>query len=149
MSTFTQLYIHIVFRVKNPQNVLPKEPRTKVYKYMTGIIKNLGHNPIIINGMPDHCHILVGLKPDKTIADLVKEVKRSSTNYVNENKLIYGKFSWQEGYGAFSYSRSQLDTLINYIKNQETHHKKKTFRDEYIEILDKFGVEYDLKWIDV
>ncbi len=148
MSTYTQLYIHIVFRVKNYQMSLPKDSRTKIYKYMTGIIKNLGHKPITINGVSDHCHILVGMNPEKTISDLVKEVKRSSTNFINEKKLVRGKFYWQDGYGAFSYSRSQLEPLINYIKNQEEHHKKKTFREEYVEILDKFGIEYDAKWIN-
>ena len=148
MSTFTQLYIHIVFGTLKKQKLLHGENRTRIYKYMSGIIKNLEHKPIIINGTADHVHILVGLKPDRTISDLVKEVKRSATNFINENKLCRLKFAWQGGYGAFSYSRSQLDRLILYIKNQEKHHQKKSFREEYVELLEKFGIEYDPKWLD-
>jgi putative transposase len=148
MSTYTQIYIHIVFRVKYTQLSLKGENRTRVYKYITGIIKNTGHKPIVINGMPDHIHILIGLTPDKTILDLVKEIKRCSTNFINENRFCKGRFAWQEGYGAFSYSRSQLDRVINYIQHQEEHHKKKTFREEYIEILNKYGVDYESKWIE-
>ena len=148
MSTFTQLYIHIVFSTLNRQNLLHGENRNRVYKYMTGIIKNLQHKPFIINGMPDHVHILFGLNPDRTISDLVHEVKRCSTNFINENKLSAVKFNWQEGYGAFSYSRSHLNRLINYIKNQEVHHKKRDFKTEYIELLEKFGVEYDPNYLE-
>ena len=148
MSTFTQIYIHITFHVKNNQYKIKGETRVRLYKYMTGIIKNLGHKPIIINGTENHVHILVGLNPDKTISDLVKEVKRCSTNYLNKHNFFLGKFAWQEGYGAFSYSKSHLNNLIKYIKNQEKHHQKKSFRDEFIEMLEKFDVEYDPKYID-
>jgi len=147
MSTFTQLYIHIVFSVRDRTYLLHGEKKIRVFKYMTGIIKNLGHKPIIINGMADHIHILIGLSPDKTISDLVKEVKRSSTNFINEQRWFPGKFSWQEGYGAFSYGQSQLPTVINYIKNQEKHHQTKDFREEYISLLKKFKTEFDEKWL--
>ncbi|NOZ62176.1 MAG: IS200/IS605 family transposase [Calditrichaeota bacterium] len=149
MSTYTQIYIHIVFHIQNPQLLLMGETKTRVFKYMTGIIKNIGHKPIIINGMPDHVHILVGLSPDKTISDLVKEVKRCSTNFINDNKFFPVKFAWQKGYGAFSYSRSHLTNIIDYIKNQKEHHRKKTFKEEYIEMLKRFGVDYDPKYIDL
>ena len=148
MSTYTQIYIHIVFHVQHSRLQLKGEIQTKVFKYITGIIKNIGHKPIIINGMPDHVHILIGLSPDKTISDLVKEVKRCSTNYINENKFFIGKFAWQEGFGGFSYSKSHLENVIKYIKNQKEHHRNKTFREEYIEMLEKFGVDYDPKYID-
>ena len=124
MSTYTQIYIHIVFRVKYKQHFLKDEIKTKILKYMTGIIKNTGHKPIIINGVTDHVHVLIGLSPDKTISNLVKEVKRCSTNYINEKKFFLGKFAWQEGFGAFSYSKSHLLNVIEYIKNQEEHHRK-------------------------
>jgi REP element-mobilizing transposase RayT len=147
MSTFTQLYVHIVFSTQGHANLLHGEKKIRVYKYMTGIIKNLGHIPIIINGMADHVHILVGLAPDKTISDLVKEIKRASTNFINEQGWFPGKFAWQEGYGAFSYGQSQLQTVINYIKNQEKHHQTKNFREEYISLLKKFKIEFDEKWL--
>ena len=147
MSTYTQIYIHIIFRVKYTQLSLKGENQTRVYKYITGIIKNVGHKPIVINGMPDHIHILIGLTPDKTISDLVKEIKRCSTNFINENRFCKGKFAWQEGYGAFSYYRSQLDRVIIILTSARAH-KKKTFREEYIEILNKYGVDYESKWIE-
>ena len=147
MSTYTQIHIHIVFRVKNLYHQLSMENRTHVFKYMCGIIANLGHKPIIVNGMSDHVHLLVGLRPDKCISDLVKEVKRSSTNFINEKRLIRGKFAWQEGYGAFCHSNNSLATVIEYIKNQNEHHHKMTFRDEYIKFLKKFNVKYDPKRI--
>jgi REP element-mobilizing transposase RayT len=114
---------------------------------MSGIVSNLGHKPIIINGMSDHVHILVGLRPDKCISDLVKEVKRSSTNYINDRNLMRGKFAWQEGYGAFAHSNSNLPRVINYIQNQEIHHKKMTYRKEYLKLLQKYNVDYNPKWI--
>ena len=147
MSTYTQIHIHIVFRVKNLYHQLSLENRTCVFKYMCGIITNLGHKPIIVNGMSDHVHLLVGLRPDKCISDLVKEVKRSSTNFINEQRLIKGKFAWQEGYGAFCHSSSNLQKVIKYIKDQDCHHKRMTFRDEYIKLLEKFNVKYDPKRI--
>ena len=115
MSTFTKIYIHIVFRVKYLQHQLNEEKRTHVYKYINGIISNLEHKPLCINGMGDHIHILIGLKPDKNISDLVKEIKRCSTNFINENKFIRGKFAWQEGFGAFSYSYSEKYKIINFF----------------------------------
>jgi len=147
MSTFTQLYIHIVFATRDRAALLDGEKKTRVYQYVAGIIKNLGHKLIIINGMADHVHILIGLAPDKAISDLVKEVKRSSTNFINEQRWFPGKFAWQEGYGAFSYGQSQLQTIIGYIRDQETHHQSKNFREEYLSLLKNFEVEFDEKWI--
>ena len=121
-------------------------------KYITGIVRNSSQKLIAINGMPDHLHLLVGLKPTMALSDLIKVVKSDSSKFINRKKWICGKFSWQEGFGAFSYSRSQLNDVINYIRNQETHHSKKTFKDEYKILLEKFGVEYNnkylFKWLD-
>jgi putative transposase len=142
MSTFTQLYVHIIFGTSGRIGILHGDKQNQIQKYITGIIKNRGHTPIIINGMPDHIHILIGLNPDKTISDLVKEIKRCSTNYINEQGWFKGKFKWQKGYGAFSYGQSQLQKIIHYIKNQERHHRKRSFREEYKQLLDSFEIDY-------
>ena len=151
-GTFTQIYIHIVFAVKGRENLISKEWSAKLYKYIAGIIKGKGQKPIIINGMPDHIHAFVGLKPSMAISDLVRDIKNNSTNFINKNRFVHGKFSWQEGFGAFSYSQSQIQNVYEYIKDQEGHHKKKTFREEYLDLLKKFEVDYNEKylfgWID-
>ena len=151
-GTFSQIYIQVVFAIKGRNNLISKSWKDELYKYIAGIIKGKGQKPIIVNGMPDHIHIFIGLKPSKAISDLVRDIKNNSTNFINEKKLVKGKFSWQEGYGAFSYSHSQIENVYNYILNQEEHHKKRTFREEYIDFLKKFNVEYDkqylFKWID-
>lgn len=146
-GVFTQLYIHLVFAVKYRDRLLKENHRPELYKYISGIVTNHKHKSIIINGMPDHVHILVGLNPDMSISDLVREIKRSSSLFINERKWFVGKFGWQEGYGAFSYSRSQLDSIYNYILNQHVHHKKRTFREEYLELLKKFEIEYDERYL--
>jgi REP element-mobilizing transposase RayT len=146
-GTYSQIYIQIVFAVKGRQNLLAKEWRQDVFKYISGIIKNKEQKPIIVNGVDDHAHIFVGLKPSMTLSDLVRDVKNNSTNFINENKWITGKFSWQEGYGAFSYSHSQIETVYNYILNQEKHHNKQTFKDEYLDFLTKFEIEHDVKYL--
>lgn len=142
-GVFTQLYTHLVFAVKYRERLLKENQRPELFKYISGIVTNHKHKSIIINGMSDHVHILVGLNPDESISDLVREIKRSSSLFINERKWFVGKFGWQEGYGAFSYSRSQLDSIYNYILNQHVHHKKRTFREEYLELLKKFEIEYD------
>jgi REP element-mobilizing transposase RayT len=146
-NTYTQIYIQIVIVVKGRQCLIPDIKKEILYKYITGIIQNKKHKLISINGTSNHIHILIGLNPSESISDLVKEVKRCSTIFINEQKWLRIKFSWQEGFGAFSYSRSQLGRVIDYIKNQELHHKRKSFREEYIEILKKFEVAYDEKYI--
>ncbi len=151
-GTFSQIYVQIVFAVNGKINLLEKEWRNEVFKYIAGIIKGKDQKPIIVNGVADHIHAFVGLKPSKAISDLVRDIKNNSTNFINEKKFVRGKFSWQNGYGSFSYSQSQVGTVYNYILNQEEHHKKKTFREEYIEFLKKFEVEFDekylFKWIE-
>lgn len=146
-NTYTQIYIQIVIVVRGRHCLIPDEKKENLYKYITGIIQNKKHKLISINGIPNHIHILIGLNPVEALADLVKEVKRCSTNFINEQKWVRGKFSWQNGYGGFSYSRSHLDKVINYIKNQKKHHKQKTFREEYVEFLRNFEAEYDEKFL--
>lgn len=146
-GTYSQIYIQIVFAVQGRQNLLQKEWRGEVFKYMAGIIKNKGQKPIIVNGVEDHVHVFVGLKPAMALSDLVRDVKNNSTNFINENHWVKGKFSWQEGYGAFSYGHSQIETVYNYILNQESHHIKQTFKDEYLDFLKKFEIEHDVKYL--
>ena len=146
-GTYSQIYIQIVFAVQGRQNLLQKEWREDVFKYMSGIIKNKGQKPIIVNGVSDHVHVFVGLKPSMALSDLVRDVKNNSTNFINDHRWIRGKFSWQEGYGAFSYSHSQVVSVYNYILNQEKHHKEQKFQDEYLDFLKKFEVTHDLKFL--
>lgn len=146
-GTFTQIYIQAIFAVKGRTNLLVKPWREEVFKYMSGIIKNKNQKPIIVNGVSDHVHLLIGLKPVMCLSDLIRDVKNNTTNFINKQKWIKGKFSWQEGYGAFSYSHSQLSNVYNYIKAQEEHHRKKTFREEYFDFLKKFEINYDEKYL--
>jgi REP element-mobilizing transposase RayT len=141
-NTYSQLYIHIVFAVKGRQNLISANRKEEIYKYITGIVTNKGQKLIAINGMPDHIHILIGLKPDKSISDLVRDIKSNSSKFINDKKWINGKFEWQTGFGAFSYNHSQLTNVINYIQRQEEHHKIKTFKEEYIDFLKLFNVEF-------
>ncbi|WP_162343556.1 IS200/IS605 family transposase [Cyclobacterium salsum] len=146
-GTFSQIYIHYVFAVKGRQNLLQKPWRQEVCKYIAGIIKGKQQKPLIVNGVSDHVHAFVGIKPAMSISDLIRDVKNNSSNFINDQKFLKGKFSWQEGYGAFSHSHSQLDTVYQYIANQENHHKKKTFKEEYLEFLQKFEIEYEEKYL--
>ncbi len=152
MSTYSQIYIHVVFAVKGRQSLIQPDWEEQLYRYITGIIKNKGQKMIAINGMPDHIHFLIGMRPNCCLSDLVREVKKSSNSFIKENGLSNFHFNWQEGFGAFSYNHSQLGAVANYIHNQKEHHKKRTFKEEYIRFLKKFAVEYDEKylfeWID-
>lgn len=152
-NTYSQVYIQVVFAVKGRQNLIRAEIREDLQKYITGIITNREQKLLSIFCMPDHTHLFIGLKPSISISDLVRDIKAGSSKFINDKKLIKGKFSWQEGFGVFSYSRSQIDTVIKYIQNQEKHHNKKSFKEEYLEFLKKFEIEYDEKylfeWIDV
>ena len=146
-GTFSQIYIQTVFAVKGRENLLNKAWRSEVFKYMTGIIKNKGQKPIIINGVTDHVHLFIGMKPSMALADLMRDVKNNSTNFINENRWLPGKFRWQEGYGAFSYSHSQIDKVYRYILHQKEHHKKRTFREEYLEFLDRYEIPYEERFL--
>jgi REP element-mobilizing transposase RayT len=129
-GTYSQIYIQVVFAVKDRANFLLKPWREEVFKYMAGIIKEKNQKPIIVNGVSNHVHLFIGLKPAMALSDLIRDVKNNTTNFINDKKFVPGKFSWQEGYGAFSYSHSQVDAVYQYILNQEHHHKNKTFREE-------------------
>ena len=146
-DTYTQLYIHIIFSVKERTPLIKDSFRKELFADIGGIIKNKGQKPISINGTADHIHILVGIKPDKSISELVREIKSNSSKYVNEKKFIPVKFHWQKGFGAFTYSHSQLTSVINYIMRQEEHHKQKGFEEEYKEFMKKFNVKYDEKYV--
>ena len=151
-NTYTQLYVQIVFTVKGRANLISSANREELHKYITGIVSNRNQKMIAIYVMPDHAHILVGLKPSISISDLVRDVKAGSSKFIKDSKWISGKFNWQEGFGAFSYSKSHLDDVIKYILNQEEHHKKQSFKEEYLDFLKKFDIEYDsnylFEWIE-
>lgn len=146
-NTYTQIHIQFVFAVKFRTATIHSSWKDELYKYITGIIQHHKHKLIAINGMADHIHILVGMRPTQSISDLMQDVKASSSKWINEKKLAQGRFEWQEGYGAFSYGKSQLKDVIAYINNQEQHHKVKTFKEEYVDFLQKFEVDYDEKFI--
>lgn len=142
-GTYSQIYIHIVFAVKGRENLISPKWKDDLNKYIAGIIKGKEQKPIIVNGMPDHIHAFIGLKPSMRISDLVRDIKNNSTNFINDNNYVRGKFAWQKGYGAFSYSHSQISNVYNYILNQEQHHKKKSFREEYLDFLKKYEIEFN------
>jgi len=146
-NTYTQLYIHIVFTVKNRESIIPQKNKEELQKYITGIIQNRSHKLIAINTMPDHVHILIGYKPSQSLPDLIRDIKANSSKFINEKRWLMGRFNWQEGYGAFSYSRSNIDNVIKYINNQEEHHKKSSFKDEYLKLLKKFEIDYDEQYL--
>ena len=152
MSTYSQIYIQVVFAVKGRESLIDHTWEEELYKYITGIIANKGQKMLAINGMPDHLHIFIGMKPACCLSDLVKEIKKSSNDFIKEKRFIKFKFQWQEGYGAFSYSHSDLDKVIKYIMNQKQHHKTKTFREEYVEFLKNFAIEYKdeylFEWVE-
>jgi REP element-mobilizing transposase RayT len=141
------MYIQIVFAVKRRQNLIQKNWKDELHKYICGIINGKEQKVYAIGGVSDHIHILVSIKPNIAISDLVRDIKANSSKWINENEFVRGKFQWQEGFGAFSYAQSQLDNVIAYINNQEQHHQKKTFKDEYLTLLQKFDIEYDEKYL--
>lgn len=151
-DTYSQIYIQIVFAVKSRKALINNAWEERIYKYITGIVQNNGQKMLSINGMPDHIHFLIGMKPTCCLSDLVREIKKSSNAFIKENNLSDFSFSWQEGYGAFSYSHSQLNNVIGYINNQKEHHKRKTFKEEYLEFLLNFNIEFKkehlFEWIE-
>jgi REP element-mobilizing transposase RayT len=150
-GTFSQIYIQVVFAVKGRDCLIHSTWEDELYKYITGIVRNKEQKMLAINGMPDHIHFVIGMKPSCCLSDLVREIKKSSNEFINDKKFFNHKFSWQEGYGAFSYSHSALDNVINYVLKQKEHHRQKTFREEYVDFLKKFEVEfkdeYLFEWI--
>ena len=146
-NTYTQLYIHIIFAVQGRQNLIKKEFREELHRYITAVVQNDKHKMLAIFCMPDHVHMFVGLNPAISISNLVQDVKRAATNFINEKKIMNTHFNWQKGFGAFSFSKKQMPIVINYILSQEEHHKKKSFREEYLEFLKIFGVEYNEQYL--
>jgi REP element-mobilizing transposase RayT len=146
-NTFTQIHIHAVFAVQNRMSLIQKSWRERLYQYVIAVIQNREHKVLAIGGMPDHIHILFGLRPIQALSSLMQEVKRDSSEWVNRQRLAVGRFTWQEGYSAFSYSKSQVPAIANYIATQEEHHAKTTFMDEYKTFLNQFEVEYDERYI--
>lgn len=146
-QTFTQVYAQIVFAVEWRQCLIDPGHKEEIHKFITGIVRNDGQKLIEINSMPDHMHILVGLKPDMALSDPVRDIKANSSRFINDKGWLRGRFRWQEGFGAFSYSHSQLESVIRYIQNQEQHHSTRTFKNEYLDILRRFDVAFDTRYV--
>jgi putative transposase len=146
-NTYTQIHIQAVFAVQNRECIIRNSWKEELYKYISGIVQSNNHKLIAIGGMPDHIHILFGLRPSQSISDLMQDVKGSSSKWINGKKLVHSKFSWQEGYGAFSYSKSEVPDIIQYILSQTVHHRRKTFSEEYYDMLNAFEVEFEDKFI--
>jgi len=146
-GTYSQIYVQVVIVVKGRENVLRKEFRDELFKYITGIIAAKGQKAIIVNGVFDHVHCFIGLQPSIALSDLVRDIKNNSSRFINEKRWMRGKFQWQTGYGAFSYSHSQIGRVYNYILNQEKHHASKSFREEYVEILSNYEVDYKPEYL--
>ncbi len=146
-NTYTHIQLQFVFAVKFRQALISTNWKDELYKYITGIVRNNNHQLLAINGTADHIHILVGMRPTQSISDLLQDIKASSSKWINDRKLVRGKFAWQEGYGAFSYSKDDVKRVIAYIENQEEHHRKKSFREEYVDFLEWFKIEYEDRYL--
>lgn len=146
-NTFSQLYLQFVFAVQHNLKLIPREHKEELHKYITGLVQKREAKMLAVHCMPDHAHIFVGFKPTIYIPDFVKEIKVQSNEFIVKKKWVGPRFAWQEGYGVFSYSRSHIDRVIKYILNQEKHHRKVTFRKEYIAILDKFEIPYQERFL--
>lgn len=146
-NTYTQVHIQVVFAVQNRDCIIHNSWKDELYKYISGIVQKNNHKLLAINGMPDHIHILFGLRPSQSISGLMQDIKGCSSKWINEKKLVQSKFSWQEGYGAFSYSRKEVPAIIRYIVNQPAHHSSKAFTEEYLDLLKSFDVEYEERFI--
>ena len=146
-DTYSQIYLQVVFAVKGRRSLIQSEWKDELYKYICGVVNGKKEKVYAIGGVADHIHILLSVKPNILLSDLVRDIKCNSSKWINERQYVIGKFQWQEGFGAFSYTHWHLDTVINYINNQEEHHKKKSFKDEYLEFLEQFYIEYDEKYL--
>lgn len=146
-NTYTQINIHVVFAVKGRENILPSGLRPEIFKYISGILTNINQFSLAVNGYKDHVHLFFEMSPDKSLSEIVRIVKANSSKWINKNRLIAGNFSWQEGYGGFSYSRSQRDDVIKYIMKQEEHHHQHTFREEYLRLLKLFEIQFDERYL--
>ena len=146
-NTYSQIYLQFVFAVKNRECLIPKMHKEELYKYFTALVQNRKAKMLAVNCMPDHTHLFVGFRPVMSISDFIKEIKVESNEFINKKKWITSNFSWQEGYGVFSYSHSHIDSVCKYILNQEEHHRKKTFKEEYHDFLIKFEIGYEEKYL--
>ena len=146
-NTYSQIYIQVVFAVQGRQCLIQPEHKEEIHKYITGIVTKQGQKMLQINGVADHIHLLIGMKPDIALSDLVRDIKASSSKFINENRWVKGKFHWQEGFGAFSYGHSQLEQVIQYIQNQEKHHQQNSFKNEYMTLLRKFNIAFENKYV--
>jgi REP element-mobilizing transposase RayT len=146
-GTYSRIYIQVVFAVKGRQNLIHKSWRDDLFKYISGIITEKQQKSIIVNGVSDHIHCFIGLTPSMAISALVRDIKNNSSKFINEKGYVKGKFQWQEGFGAFSYAQSEVERVYNYILNQEAHHQKKTFKQEYLEFLETFEIAYNPEFL--
>ncbi|MGZ0015172.1 IS200/IS605 family transposase [Yeosuana sp. AK3] len=146
-NTYSEIIIHVVIAVKYKFGKINKKWKEGLIKTIKKVIKKNKHQPIAIDGMADHIHILIEIKPSQSLSDIIDDIKESSAHWINNNNLVKGTFEWQEGFGAFSHHTSQINKVVNYIKNQELQHTKNPFRDEYVSFLDVFDMEYDQKYI--
>ncbi|NJY64190.1 IS200/IS605 family transposase [Salinimicrobium sp. CDJ15-81-2] len=146
-NTYTQIHIQVIFAVQNRQSLIRNNWEAELFKYITGIIQNNGHKVLQINGMPDHVHILIGMRPTQALSELMKQVKHDSSKWINNKGFLPARFSWQAGYGAFSYSKSEVPGVIKYVQNQKEHHKSLTFREEYLKLLETHHVEFEERFL--
>ncbi len=146
-NTYSQIYIQVVFAVQDRENLIPRPNKEELHKFMTGIVREREQKLLAVHCMPDHTHLLIGLKPSVVLSDIVRDVKNGSANFVNRKQWVLGRFCWQEGFGAFSYGHSQLSDIINYISDQERHHAHRSFRDEYVRFLKKYEIEHDERYV--
>ena len=146
-NTYSRIYLHLVFSPKGRESIIPVKHKEELQKYTTGIIQNRKHKLLAINFMPDHVHIFVGYQPSQPLPDLLRDIKADTSKFINERRWLPDRFRWQEGYGAFSYSHSQINNVIHYINEQENHHQKASFKDEFLTLLDRFDIEYDSKYL--
>lgn len=146
-NTYSQIHIQVVFAVQGRESLIPEKHKDEIYKYISGIVRGQSQKLVAINGMPDHLHILIGLRPDKALSDLVRDIKAGSSKFINQRRWLCSRFNWQEGFGAFSYGHSQLPSVIRYIQNQEQHHARRTFRNEYFTLLRKSDIAFKEKYV--
>ena len=146
-NTYTQIHLHLIFAVQNRRSLIQNSWKDRLYEYITGVVQINTHKMIIINGMPDHLHIVIGMRPTQSLSDLMQDIKGNSSRWINDNKLVTGKFNWQESYGAFTYSIKEKDIIINYIKNQKEHHKSESFYEEFKRLLVDNKIEFDEKYL--
>lgn len=146
-NSYTQIYLQFVFAVKYRESIIQPRYQEEVFPFIAGLVDSMGHKSYSVNGMPDHVHLFMSFNPKVSPSETIKEIKRATTNFINDKKWFPGKFQWQEGYGCFSYSKSHIDNVVKYIINQKEHHCKVSFRDEYLDFLKKFDVDYDEKYL--